>query len=64
MSSQSKGRSPRLKITRNAYGYSISIKSKRPEDRYLPPDPGEVKRAIKDMKTKKPKKLGQSVLHR
>lgn len=40
-----------VKITNNPYGASIEIKDHNPNTRFLPPDPDELRRAVKNAET-------------
>jgi hypothetical protein len=40
-----------VKITKNPYGASIEIRDSNPQTRFLPPDPSELRRAVKDAET-------------
>jgi hypothetical protein len=48
MISHAEGASPRLKITKNEFGYSIKVTSKSPANKYTPPDRKEVSRALRE----------------
>ena len=40
-----------VKITNNPYGASIQITDRNPDTRFLPPDPAELRRAVKNAET-------------
>lgn len=40
-----------VKITNNPYGASIQINDRDPNTRFLPPDPAELRRAVKNAET-------------
>jgi hypothetical protein len=40
-----------VKITKNPYGASIEIQDRNPNTRFLPPDPEELRRAVKNAET-------------
>lgn len=40
-----------VKITKNPYGASIEIRDTDPQSRFLPPDPGELRRAVRNAET-------------
>jgi hypothetical protein len=40
-----------VKVTKNPYGFSIEIRDRNPETRFLPPDPRDVRNAIRHAET-------------
>jgi hypothetical protein len=54
MSSHREHGSHGLVVTKTDYGVSISIKDRDPATRYLPPDPRELAKAVRNAKTESP----------
>ncbi len=51
MASQDKRGVPEIEITRHQHGLSVRINDPNPMTRYLPRDPREIAKAIKNAKT-------------
>jgi len=51
MASRNENGSRGLTITRNPYGFSVRISDKNPDTMFLPPERGELRRALKNAQT-------------